>query len=79
MEDQQINNLELSPDIKRASKKPKQISNYKSAEESVMTKLKDRLAFMKSQIIDEQITYSKMDVGFSKNVRLTSNESDLNP
>jgi hypothetical protein len=53
MEDQQINNLELSPDIKRVSKRPRQISNYKSAEDSVMTKLKDRLAFMKSQIIDE--------------------------
>ena len=47
MEDQQIKNIELSPDIKRVSKKPRQISNCKSAEDSVLTKLKDRLASMK--------------------------------
>ncbi len=42
-----------------------------------MTKLKDRLALMKSQLVAEK--QSPNDVAFSKNVRLTSNDNELNP
>ncbi len=48
------NFLEQSPELKRVIKRPRQILNYKSVEDSVMTKLKDRLTLMKSQLVAEK-------------------------